>query len=56
MFIRQNKGTLSKKRREAEFRQLTDDEVRLIEGIVADAFEGVHEAGEQTFGPDAGSQ
>jgi len=40
MFIRQNNGTLSKKRREAEFKSLRDDEVTLIEGIVAEAFAG----------------
>lgn len=45
MFIRQNNGTLSKNRREREFKQLTDDEVQRIERIVADAFEGVGEAG-----------
>lgn len=38
MFIRQNNGVLSRNRREGEFRQLTDDEVRLIERIVGDAF------------------
>jgi hypothetical protein len=40
MFIRQNKGTLSKKRREGEFKSLRDDEVTLIEDIVVDAFAG----------------
>ena len=40
MFIRQNNGTLSKKRREGEFSKLSDDEVILIEGIVREAFEG----------------
>ena len=40
MFIRQNNGTLSRNRREGEFKQLTDDEVQRIERIVADAFEG----------------
>jgi hypothetical protein len=40
MFIRQNDGTLSKKRREGEFKKLRDDEVALIEGIVRDAFAG----------------
>jgi Fic/DOC family len=40
MFIRQNNGTLSKKRREGEFTTLRDDEVTLIEGIVAEAFAG----------------
>jgi hypothetical protein len=38
MFIRQNNGALSKKRREGEFKALTDDEVMVIEGIVSDAF------------------
>ena len=40
MFIRQNNGTLPKKRRDAEFKKLRDDEVTLIEGIVNDAFAG----------------
>ncbi len=40
MFIRQNKGTLSKKRREGEFNKLSDGEVSAIEHIVDDAFEG----------------
>jgi hypothetical protein len=40
MFIRQNNGTLSKKRREGEFSKLSDDEVILIESIVREAFEG----------------
>jgi hypothetical protein len=40
LFIRQNDGRLSKKRREGEFRKLRDDEVTLIEGIVNDAFAG----------------
>ena len=43
MFIRQNNGTLSEKRREGEFKKLRDDEVSLIEGIVRDAFEGFHD-------------
>ena len=45
MFIRQNKGTLSKRRRESEFKQLRDDEVLLIERIVIDAFVGFDETG-----------
>jgi hypothetical protein len=44
MFVRQNKGTLSKNRREGEFRQLRDDEVKLLEAIVRDAFEGFDES------------
>src|SRR5436309_10028180 len=39
MFIRNNRGKLSKKRRENEFRELTDKEVALLEGIVDDVFE-----------------
>jgi hypothetical protein len=38
MLIRQNNGTTSKKRREGEFRNLRDDEVTLIKGIVIDEF------------------
>ena len=40
MHIRQNGGSLSKRRRTGEFEKLHDDEVRQIEAIVADAFEG----------------
>jgi hypothetical protein len=39
MFIRQNKGSLYKNRREHEFKALRDDEVALIEDIVRDAFD-----------------
>ena len=40
LFIRQNKGNLSKKRRYREFEALTDDEVASIEAIVQAAFDG----------------
>ena len=40
MFIRQNQGKLSKNRREGEFSKLRDDEVSLIERVVADSFAG----------------
>ena len=40
MFIRQNNGILSKRRREGEFAKLKDDEVTLIEDIVRDAYKG----------------
>lgn len=40
LFIRQNKGALSRRRRDDEFAQLRDDEVEAIERIVADAFDG----------------
>ncbi len=40
MFIRQNNGRLPKKRREGEFRKLSDDEVTLVEGVVNDVFAG----------------
>lgn len=44
MFIRQNNGSLSRNRREGEFRQLRDDEVRLVEDIVGDVFAGFGDA------------
>jgi hypothetical protein len=40
MFIRQNKGMLSKRRRSGEFKRLTDAEVTSLEAIVNEAFEG----------------
>ena len=40
MFIRQNDGSLPKKRREKEFVALKDGEVGMIEQIVRGAFEG----------------
>lgn len=40
MFIRQNSGTLARRRRKNEFSALKDEEVQLLEGIVQDAFEG----------------
>ena len=40
LFIRQNDGKLSKRRREKEFTDLTGDEVHELEQIVQDAFEG----------------
>ena len=39
MHIRQNGGSLSKRRRTGEFEKLRDDEVQQIEAIVADAFQ-----------------
>jgi hypothetical protein len=44
LFIRQNNGALSRNRREGEFNQLRDEEVRLVERIVGDAFDGFGEA------------
>jgi hypothetical protein len=40
VFIRQNNGTLPRKRRDGEFGKLRDDEVTLIEGLVNDVFAG----------------
>lgn len=40
VFIRQNNGALSKKRRDDEFKALSSEEVKVIEGIVGDAFAG----------------
>jgi len=45
MFIRQNKGTLPKRRRTGEFKQLRDDEVEKLEAVVNDAFEGFGQGG-----------
>lgn len=45
-FIRQNGGSLSKRRREDEFKQLRDEEVTRLEGIVRGAFEGFEEGAE----------
>jgi hypothetical protein len=50
MFIRQNKGTLSKRRRAEEFKALRDEEVAALELIVRDAFDGFAE------GADAGPE
>ena len=40
LYIRQNEGMLSKRKREKEFSALTDAEVHGLESIVQDAFEG----------------
>jgi hypothetical protein len=40
MFVRQNGGTLSRRRREGEFAKLTDDEVATLEAVVREALEG----------------
>jgi hypothetical protein len=44
MFVRQNGGSLSKKRRQSEFEALTDGEVAQLEAIVREAFDGFAEA------------
>jgi hypothetical protein len=44
MFIRQNGGTLPKRRRQNEFKALDDKEIRQLEEIVREAFEGFEEA------------
>ena len=38
-YIRENKGTLSKKRRRGEFKKLREDEVVAVEGIVRGVFQ-----------------
>lgn len=40
MFIRQNGGTLPKRRRQREFKALNDKEVRQLEELVREAFDG----------------
>jgi hypothetical protein len=49
MFIRQNGGTLSKRRREREFSALTDDEVQRLENIIQDVFEGFDDTETQGY-------
>jgi hypothetical protein len=51
MFIRQNGGTLPKKRREKEFKALDDQEVRQLEEIVQEAFDGFEEQRHTEIGP-----
>ena len=41
LFIRQNDGALSKRKREKEFSDLTDDEVDGLEKIIENAFDGL---------------
>jgi len=45
LFIRQNDGTLSKRKRVKDFSALTDDEVREMEKIVQEAFDGFDDMG-----------
>jgi hypothetical protein len=45
LFIRQNDGKLSRRKREIEFSALTDDEVQRLENIVQDVFEGCENTG-----------
>lgn len=40
MFVRQNGGTLSKRRRDGPFARLTDEEVHALEALVVEAFDG----------------
>jgi hypothetical protein len=47
LFIRQNNGTLSKRKREKDFSALSDDEVHGLEKIIQDAFEGFGDTGAQ---------
>ncbi len=47
LFIHQNEGTLSKRKREKDFSALTDDEVHGLEKIIQDAFEGFDDTGTQ---------
>lgn len=44
LFIRQNDGKLSKRKREKEFSDLTDEEVQVLESIVQQVFDGFDEA------------
>jgi len=53
MFIRQNKGSLARRRRDDEFKELRDDEVISLESIVRDAFEGFDEGASEPRAGDA---
>lgn len=56
LFIRQNNGTLSKKRREGDFKKLREEEVTVIEGIIRETFEGFDQgSGRHGVGADAKS-
>ena len=45
LFVRQNDGTLSKRKREKDFSALTDEEVKGLESIVQDVFDGFDDTG-----------
>jgi hypothetical protein len=47
LFIRQNEGTLSNRKREKEFSDLTDGEVQGLEKIIHEAFDGFGDTGAQ---------
>jgi hypothetical protein len=49
MFVRQNKGKLSKRRRTDEFKKLTDTEVSSLEAVVNEAFEGFDHGAADSF-------
>lgn len=51
LYIRQNGGKLSKRKREKDFSALTDDEVRGLEDIVQGAFEGFDATETQSVEP-----
>lgn len=53
LFVRQNNGKLAKRRRDAEFAALSDEEVTHLETIVRDAVDGCDEPGER---PHASAQ
>ncbi len=50
LFIRQNDGKLSKRKREKDFSTLTDAEVQELEGIVKDVFAGFDAEGVRIIG------
>ncbi len=53
LFIRQNDGSLSKRKHEEYFPVLTDDEVQKLENIVQDVFEGFDEPATRGWENDA---
>jgi hypothetical protein len=56
LFIRQNGGTLSKRRRTGDYQKLLDEEVALLEGIVTDAFDGFEADSHRSTGENTDSE
>jgi hypothetical protein len=56
LFIRQNGGTLSKRRRTGDYQKLVDEEVALVEGIVRDAFDGFEDGSRRSTGGNTDSE
>lgn len=56
VFVRQNDGTLPKRRRQGEFAALSDEEVAQLEAIVREAFDGFAKADPPLSANDSGTR